>query len=802
MKNFTQIFILCLMAMNGYGQENFNFEMIANVPVGESGNDVWGYVDSTGVEYAIMGTRNTTKIWSLEDPSNPIERASIPGPAGVWRDIKSFEDHLYVTSDQGDQGLLIIDMSGAPETITSSYWNPIFDLSSIQDSIAMPDTLGKCHNLYIDTDQGFCYLAGCDVGEKGVIILDLKVDKKEPVMVGIMDNNYTHDVFVKNDKMYTSDIFRGMANIYDVTDKSNPIYLAGMETSRRFSHNAWLSDDEKYLFTTDERANAWVDAFDISDLDDIQFVDRYKPLETTGTNVIPHNVHYNNGFLVTSWYTDGVVVIDATKPDNLVKVGSYDTELVFTEDFEGCWGAYPFLPSGLVLAGDLNHGLFILQPKRQDGQNGYQRACYLEGKVTDMNTGFAIPNATIKILSNNPNEANTQLTGGYKTGQITPGEFSVEFTHPNYDTKIASAILESGEVTILDVELENTIISGVVTDKDGNPIKDAVVFIENLDENVNLTTFTNEDGSWSTGIRENLIYDIYAAQWGYNGAIQNINFLAGTTVDFSLDEGYEDDFFTDLGWTVDGSANSGYWEIAKPNFIFGSGQTTQTSSDIPTDIGNTYYITGASGSSQGANDIDGGSVILTSQPMDFTGFERIDFSYYLWFANVGGDTPANDFVNVSVTNGIDTIELTRIDQNGNSWSSKIETSVDETQMEFNDNIRIIVYAEDGGPGHVVEAGFDSFKASGFITSGIIETARLGLSVFPNPTNNAITLTSETAWEGEKKITIIDNVGRVVMQKELTDPKMNINVDHLPAGIYSLQILGNSKRSESVKFSKI
>jgi len=798
MKNFTQVVILCLMAINGYGQENFNLELVANVSIGEPGNDVWGYVDSTGIEYAIMGTRSRTKIWSLEDPANPIERASISGPQGVWRDIKSFEDHIYVTSDQGSNGLLIIDMSEAPEIITSSYWAPN-DLEVNGSTYA----LTKCHNLYIDTEQGYCYLAGCgDVGESGVLILDLNQDKKEPVLVGAMDNNYTHDVYVKNDKMYTSDILLGLFNVYDVSDKTNPVLLNGAETSRRFTHNAWVSDDEKYLFATDERANAWVDAFDISDLNDIQFLDRYQPVETQGNGVIPHNTHYLDGYLITSWYTDGIVILDAHEPDNLIKVGSYDTELNFTEGFEGSWGAYPFLPSGLILAGDINHGLFILQPTRQDDVDGLQRACYLEGLVTDMNTGAAIPNTTVRIISDNPNEANSQLTGKYKTGQVTPGEFSVEFSHPNYDPKTVTAILESGVITTLDVQLGNAEISGVVTDINGNPIKDANVFIENLDEGVKITAFTNDDGMWVTGARINFDYNVYAAQWSYKGAVQNITFTPGTTVDFMLEEGYEDDFFTDLGWTVTGDATTGMWEIAKPNFVFGSGQTTQSSSDIPTDIGNTYYITDGEGTSQGSNDIDNGSTILTSEPMKFAGFDRVDFSYYIWFTNVGGQNTPNDFVTVSVTNGIETIELTRIDQNSSNWSSLIETSVDASMMELNDDMQIIVYAEDGNPGHVVEAGFDSFKAVGFKTTGVTETANLGLSVYPNPSNKTITLTSETAWEGDKKITIIDKLGRVIIQKELTDPEMKIDIEHLTQGLYSLQIIGNYKQSETIKFSKI
>ena len=794
MKKITQVFILSLVAFCAFGQENFNLELVAQVENGETGNDVWGYVDTSGVEYAIMGTRTRTKIWSLEDPSNPIERASIPGPAGTWRDIKSFEDHIYVTSDQGAEGLLIIDMSMAPDSITFEYWNPEIEIDGFSE------TMDKCHNLYID--DGYCYLAGCDVGEGGIIILDLKKDKKLPEIVNVLDSRYSHDVYVQDNKMYTSDIFQGRFNVYDVTDKTDLILLGGAETSRRFTHNAWLSDDGNFLFTTDERPNAWVDAFDISDLNDIQFLDRYQPIETEGTGVIPHNTHYHQGFLVTSWYTDGLVIVDANKPDNLVKVAAYDTELEIPSGFEGCWGAYPFLPSGLILAGDMNHGLFIFRPKRQDGEEGYQRACYLEGMVTDKITGQAVRNATVRILSDNPNEANTELTGGYKTGQVTPGEFMVEFTHPNYNTLTTTATLINGEVTILNVEMENSLLEGTVTDIDGNPLENAGVVIENLSENIRIEATTDENGNWAIGAREDLDYGVYAAQWGFKGASQNINFVNGTTVELMLEEGYEDDFFTDLGWTVSGDASSGEWEIARPNFIFGSGQTTQTSSDIEGDIGSTYYVTGANGGSQGANDIDDGATVLTSQPMDFTGFERIDFSYYLWFVNVGGDSAPNDFVTVSVTNGIETIELTRIDQNGTDWSPLIETFLDNTQMEFNSEMRIIVRAEDVGPGHVVEAGFDSFKAVGFMPTSIIDYTVLGLSVFPNPASEYITLRSDNAWQGEKIITIIDNMGRVMLQNDLTDPEMKIDISQLNSGIYTIQVIGSTRVSETIKFSKL
>ena len=44
----------------------------------------------------------------------------------------------------------------------------------------------------------------------------------------------------------------------------------GELTPNNFTHNAWTSDDGNFIFTTDERANAFVESFDISDLDDIK----------------------------------------------------------------------------------------------------------------------------------------------------------------------------------------------------------------------------------------------------------------------------------------------------------------------------------------------------------------------------------------------------------------------------------------------------------------------------------------------------------------------------------------------------
>ena len=99
-----RIFLLALLSTITIGlyaqpdQNPVNTSLLAHIelPEGEDGIDCWGYTDENGLEYAIMGGASHTYIWSLEDYENPIERAAISGTNTVWRDMKVWEDHIYI----------------------------------------------------------------------------------------------------------------------------------------------------------------------------------------------------------------------------------------------------------------------------------------------------------------------------------------------------------------------------------------------------------------------------------------------------------------------------------------------------------------------------------------------------------------------------------------------------------------------------------------------------------------------------------------------------------------------------------
>ena len=425
-----------------YSQENFNLELLSNFDYTPMVSDVWGYVDSSGIEYAIVGVQTGTSIVSLEDPEDPEEVLFIGGATSIWRDIVSWEDYIYVVADQSGttDGILIIDMTGAPNNIQWKFENPEITING------NTETLNRCHNIWMD-EQGYAYLSGCNMNSGGVLIMDMATDPWNPEFLGASAAVYSHDNYTRDGIMYSAEIYVGGFAIYDVSDPEDVILINEQTTSSSFTHNCWLSDDDNYLFTTDEVANAYVDAYDVSDPYDIKFLSSFRPKTNEGEGVIPHNVHYHEGYLVVSWYTDGVIIIDAHDPENLVKVAQYDTYSGSHGGTNGCWGAYPYLPSGLVLASDRQTGLYVLEPT-------YVRACYLEGNVTSATDGSNINNVEVEILTDFPNGTTTGPDGKYKTGTPDEGTWEVSFSHPDYQDTILEVEFISAEIVVLDLELQ------------------------------------------------------------------------------------------------------------------------------------------------------------------------------------------------------------------------------------------------------------------------------------------------------------------------------------------------------------
>ena len=816
MKLAVQAVIVLFLSMSLSAQENKNLELVSNVQFAEDGNDIWGYVDSTGTEYAVIGTTIGTRIYSLEDPAAPIQRAFIPGATSIWRDIKSYNDHLYITTDdfqngETADGLTIVDMSMAPDSISFTKWQPFVDFDGVSGQ------LGECHNLYIDTEEGYCYLAGCQgVGEEGVIILDLKQDPKEPVITSIINDAYSHDVYVHDGKLYASNIDVGSLHIHDVTDKSAPVLLGTQTTTSFFTHNAWASDDNNYVFTTDERARGRVDSYDVSDPENIRRLDFFRPADRFADNAIPHNVHWKDGFVVTSWYTEGLVVIDANRPENMIKVAAYDTYAVEatipqTQDdrwFFGLWGAYPYLPSGLLLGSDINTGLYIWRPVQQTngtGEEGYVRACYLEGKVTDANTGRDIVGARVEILSSDVNEKTSGSTGIYRTGQLTPGTFDVSFTHPNYNDLVLEATIANGEVTILDAQMRSTQL--IVETKrivDGAFVPFTRVIVENVATGFRTDEISNQDGILQAAVKSGQTYRLLCAKWGYRGLVVEDITADGSTLTrtIEMETGYEDDFFANLGWRVESSAETGAWQRGIATDQTFDGRASQTSMDLPDDIGDLCWATGLSGSNAGDNDIDGGATTVRSPRMDLRGYDAVNIDYSLWFFNDGGQgnpTP-DDEISVVLSNSETEIALEGLATSGSEWV-QITNSISRADIEFTDSMVIFFRANDEGEGHIAEGQLDGFTVTGDIVNSNTAVTDIRVRLSPNPTNGLVTVLYEGTANAAYQI--YSTTGQLVMAGRLQEEQTTLDTDQWGAsGIYFMHIHGADGTAVVQKIAKL
>ena len=415
-----------------------------------NGIDIWGYVDSSDNEYAIVGLRDGVSFVDVTDPTNPDEKFFISDIYSVWRDIKTWNNYAYVTTES-DTGLLIIDLN---DLSGNTYWHvKDFISDNSNDTIHFE----AAHNLFID-ENGMAYIFGASnppgqsIPPNGAIILDLNSDPINPTYLGNWNDHYIHDGMVRNDTLWAACVYYGSAFCIDVLDKSSPNTIASVNTPNSFTHNVWPSDDGNYIYTTDEQGGAFVTAYNVEDLNNIYEVDR---LQTNpGSNSIPHNSFVDGNFLVTSYYTNGTVVYDITHPDNMVEVAYYDSYLGSGWGFYGCWGTYPYLPSGNIISSDVNSGTNgggkLLIYSRE-----FQQACQLEGNVTDQSNGNPISNASISIINTNFTSS-SNLNGFYQASTLDSGYFHVVFSAFGYENDTLGIHLSNGIISNLNASLNPT----------------------------------------------------------------------------------------------------------------------------------------------------------------------------------------------------------------------------------------------------------------------------------------------------------------------------------------------------------
>jgi choice-of-anchor B domain-containing protein len=429
---FALLLSLCTCIVIAQPAKNLTLLGQLNFP-GQKLSGCWHYNDTLGNEYALVGAENGIAIVDITNPALPHLLFQLPGVISTWHEIKVLGNFAYAVSEGTDpdtitDGMQIIDLSYLPDSAPSVYYH---------GNGAIDGQLRKAHS--ITADGNYVYVNGHNITSlgRGVLILNVS-NPKQPDFVGAVTNRYCHDSYVRDEYLYTSDIYDHMFSVYDITIKSNPVLLATQITPGQFTHNTWLSDNSKYLFSVDEHSQTPLASYDIQNLNNITLLDTFYNDHFTQNEV--HNVRVLNDFLLCPSYGSQVTIVDAKMPDNLIEIGNYTTGSSL------CWDADPYLNSGNMITTDMNDQmLYIFAPH-------YIRACYLTGTITDSITGLTLANVSVDLTSLAISDA-SDFNGYYATGYADSGTYSVSYSLSGYFTQTQTVNLTNGNLTTQDIKL-------------------------------------------------------------------------------------------------------------------------------------------------------------------------------------------------------------------------------------------------------------------------------------------------------------------------------------------------------------
>lgn len=362
--------------------------------------DIWGFVDlNTRREYVIVGVQNGTAVFDVSNPEAPREIGFVGGQSATWRDVKilqrfngnadRWEAFAYVTTDGAADGLFVIDLTGLPHAI---------------EQVPYASDFSNAHNIYLtDTDYGTGLAAtgvdpvlvvagsGRDRGQFRLYGLD---DPAAPSFISrSLSAGYMHDASsLRIDDARAADCADGgpscnvlldfneeNVDVWDITDVTSPTLLASVPSypNRGYVHSGWWSEDRRYAFVHDElderNSSGLPTTLRVLSLDDLAapaYVGTW-----TGSNIsVDHNGFVRGNRYYMANYTRGLTVLDISNPVSPQEVGYFDTYPSGNNSlFAGAWGAYPYLPSGVIAVSDINSGLYLFDDATREGSGGQLR---------------------------------------------------------------------------------------------------------------------------------------------------------------------------------------------------------------------------------------------------------------------------------------------------------------------------------------------------------------------------------------------------------------------------------------------
>lgn len=387
---------------------------------GQQLNDIWGWVDpETSREYALVGLTDGVSFVDVSNPNEPVvigkldesdydsdntlfNSADFPAcniyssstystkeviKGSSWRDMKVYNNHMFVVSDNQIHGMQVFDLTRL-RSFTGTFL-------TFKENVLYKE-FGNAHNIAINEATGFGYAVGVTQSDTcgsrqatGLHIIDLN-EPKNPIFAGCYIDpetefnstsnsgiGYIHDTQCVNyngpdlshiGKELCFSSAEGAIVITDVSNKNNPVTISAASNPKmEYSHQGWLTEDHRYFLMNDEwdeinfgrstKTYIW----DVRDIHKPSFLGYH----THNTQSIDHNLFVSGDYVFQSNYTSGLRILhlEEIEKSKLNEVAYFDSEYSNNDVISaGAWGNYPYLPSGTLIMSDIYNGLFILRP--------------------------------------------------------------------------------------------------------------------------------------------------------------------------------------------------------------------------------------------------------------------------------------------------------------------------------------------------------------------------------------------------------------------------------------------------------
>ncbi len=323
---------------------------------------VVGYAQN-GKEYAIIGSTSGTYFIDVTNPTNIVQRDYVKGRRSqcIWREFAIYGKYCYMVSDDGaPNSLQIADLSYLPDSVHVVYDdNTIFERS---------------HTIFVDNGRLYCgsVTKKSGGGSYSMAVYSL-TNPVLPVFLRSLNQDYpsissVHDMWVDNDTVFASAAYQGLF-MYRYDAINNKFVAMDQLTNypdQGYNHSGTLTPNRKtFVFCDEVPANKAVKVIDVSQFGNITVKSTFK----SNPGATPHNPYVvGNNRVVIAYYQDGVQIFDISNPSLPVKTGYFDTDTLhglndnytFNPAYHGNWGAWPYLPSGKLLASDMQNGLYVL----------------------------------------------------------------------------------------------------------------------------------------------------------------------------------------------------------------------------------------------------------------------------------------------------------------------------------------------------------------------------------------------------------------------------------------------------------